>query len=85
MTINANKMKGNWLEIKGELQKAWGKLTDDDLDKNKGDMKAVAGIIQKRYGEVEVKFQEKLDKIFAKYDEKKEETVKSIKKAFKAS
>lgn len=39
MKINENITKGKWLEIKGDVQKAWGKLTDDDLEKSKGNMK----------------------------------------------
>lgn len=31
--------KSKWLEIKGGVQKACGKLTDDELEKFKGDMK----------------------------------------------
>lgn len=33
MKVNENTTKGKWLEMKGDIQKAWGKLTDDDLDK----------------------------------------------------
>jgi uncharacterized protein YjbJ (UPF0337 family) len=32
------------------VQKAWGKLTNDDLDVIEGDRKLLAGKIQERYG-----------------------------------
>jgi uncharacterized protein YjbJ (UPF0337 family) len=27
-----NQIKGNWKQFRGEVQKQWGKLTNDDLD-----------------------------------------------------
>jgi hypothetical protein len=29
--MNEDRLKGKWNQIKGELKKKWGKLTDDDL------------------------------------------------------
>lgn len=68
MKINENTTKGKWLEIKGDVQKAWGKLTDDDLEKSKGDMKKIAGLIQQRYGETQKSSSEKLADIFKRYE-----------------
>jgi uncharacterized protein YjbJ (UPF0337 family) len=50
MTLNENIVKGKWLEIKGDIQKAWGDLTNDELEKTQGDMKAFSGLIKKKYG-----------------------------------
>lgn len=43
--MNENTIKGHWLEIKGDIQKAWGRLTDSELDQTKGDAKAISGLI----------------------------------------
>jgi uncharacterized protein YjbJ (UPF0337 family) len=67
MKVNQNTTKGKWLEIKGDVQKAWGKLTDDDLEKSKGDMKKIAGIIQQRYGETQKGSIDKLEDIFKRH------------------
>ncbi len=67
MTANQNLAKGKWLEIKGDLQKMWGKLTDDELEESKGDIKKIAGLIQQRYGDTQMAFTEKLSSIFKKY------------------
>jgi uncharacterized protein YjbJ (UPF0337 family) len=83
MALNENIIKGKWLEIKGDIQKSWGKLTDDELDKTKGDMKSISGLIQKRYGETEEKYASKLSDIYKRFDDKKDDTVKSIKDAVK--
>ena len=48
--MNETFAKGKWTELKGELLKTWGKITGDELDANKGDMTAIAGLVQQRYG-----------------------------------
>lgn len=48
--MNSDMIKGNWTQLKGEIQKAWGNITGDELEKTKGDLKSIAGIIQQRYG-----------------------------------
>ena len=83
MTMNENTLKGKWLEIKGDIQKSWGKLTDDDLEKTKGDMKAISGLIQQRYGEAEHKYSKKLEGIFQRFEHNKDKSVEEIKKSLK--
>jgi uncharacterized protein YjbJ (UPF0337 family) len=70
MKINKNTTKGKWLELKGDVQKAWGKLTDDELDKSKGDMKKIAGLIQQRYGDIQQGASDKLADIFKRHEKK---------------
>lgn len=48
--VNKDIIEGKWEQVKGEVQKKWGKLTDDDLDVIKGDAKILAGKLQERYG-----------------------------------
>lgn len=48
--MNKDSLKGKWEQLKGGVQKQWGKLTDDDLDVIEGDAKILAGKIQERYG-----------------------------------
>jgi uncharacterized protein YjbJ (UPF0337 family) len=49
--MNKNQVKGDWNQLKGEIKKRWGKLTDDDLMEAEGDMQKLAGKIQKRTGD----------------------------------
>lgn len=79
MTLNENTIKGKWLEIKGEIQKSWGKLTDDELEKTKGDMKAISGLVQQRYGEAQDVSSRKVSDIFHRFENKKDETIASVK------
>lgn len=83
MSLNENTIKGKWLEIKGDVQKAWGKLTDDELDKTKGDMKAIGGLIQQRYGETQDSYNKKLSDIFHRFETKASNTADGIKKNLK--
>lgn len=85
MKVNENVIKGKWREMKGDLQKSWGKLTDDDLEKTKGDLKAISGLIQQRYGEAEEKSSGKLAEIFGRFETKKDAVVGEVKKAIKHS
>lgn len=83
MTMNENTIKGKWLEIKGDLQKSWGKLTDDELEKTKGDIKAIGGLIQQRYGEKQEIYSKKLNEIFKRFEIQKEKMTDEVKKTMK--
>ncbi len=48
--MNKDILEGKWEQTKGEIQKKWGKLTNDDLDVIKGDTKKLAGKLQELYG-----------------------------------
>lgn len=48
--MNKDELKGKWNQVKGEVQKQWGKLTNDDLDVIAGDSKKLVGKLQERYG-----------------------------------
>lgn len=80
MKMNQNIMQGKWLKMKGDIQKAWGKLTDDELEQTKGDMKAVGGLIQQRYGDAQVDAKARLNDIYKRYGSKKDEVFSDVKK-----
>lgn len=84
MALNENIIKGKWTEIKGDIQKSWGKLTNDELEKTKGDMKAIKGLLQQKYGQAEESFSQKISDIFKKFESKKDEAVSSIKQNIKS-
>jgi uncharacterized protein YjbJ (UPF0337 family) len=51
--MNKDTLKGQWKQLKGNVRKQWGKLTDDDLEQIHGDAEILAGKIQERYGRAE--------------------------------
>jgi uncharacterized protein YjbJ (UPF0337 family) len=50
ITMNWERIQGNWKQVKGKAVENWGKLTDDDLDVVEGRREQLAGKIQERYG-----------------------------------
>jgi uncharacterized protein YjbJ (UPF0337 family) len=79
MEFNKNIIKGKWKELKGNLQKTWGKLTDDELEQTGGDVKAIGGIVQQKYGESEDSYNKKFEGIYRDLESKKDEAVENFK------
>lgn len=48
--MNWDQVKGKWKQFKGDAQKQWGKLTNDDFDQIEGDRQKLVGKVQERYG-----------------------------------
>ena len=48
--MNKDIFEGKWEQVKGEVQKKWGKLTNDDLDVIKGSSRTLVGKLQEHYG-----------------------------------
>jgi uncharacterized protein YjbJ (UPF0337 family) len=49
--VNAQALQGQWNQVRGELKKKWGQLTDDDLRFANGNIDQLIGKIQQRTGE----------------------------------
>ena len=63
MSATADKIKGNWNQIKGKLKQQWGDLTDDDLTYAEGKEDEMLGRIQKRTGASKDKLKDFIDNI----------------------
>lgn len=48
--MNRDVFEGKWKQLRGDVKKFWGKLTDDDLDQINGDRDKFIGRLQERYG-----------------------------------
>jgi uncharacterized protein YjbJ (UPF0337 family) len=59
--MNADVLKGKWLQLKGEVRRQWGKLTDDDLDQIEGNAEKMIGKLQERYGYGRMEAQREVD------------------------
>ena len=60
--MNENIFKGKWKEIKGEIVRSWGKITEDELEQTKGDLSKISGLVQQKYGEAQESVRERLNK-----------------------
>jgi len=49
--MNADQLKGKWMQFKGELKQQYGKFTDDDLQQIEGNYDKFLGKAQERYGD----------------------------------
>jgi uncharacterized protein YjbJ (UPF0337 family) len=49
--MNADQLKGKWMQFKGELKQQYGKFTDDDLQQIGGNYEKLIGKVQERYGD----------------------------------
>jgi uncharacterized protein YjbJ (UPF0337 family) len=49
--MNRDIAKGKFKQLRGEIKRHWGQLTDDDLTIAEGDMEKLVGRIQERTGE----------------------------------
>lgn len=48
--MNEDIFEGDWEQIKGEIQKQWGKLTGDHIAEINGSRSKLLGAIQEGYG-----------------------------------
>jgi uncharacterized protein YjbJ (UPF0337 family) len=48
--MNAQTMQGQWNQIRGEIKKKWGQLSDDDLRFTNGNVDQLVGKIQAKTG-----------------------------------
>ena len=63
--MNTDVLKGKWNQLKGNVRKQWGNLTDDDVDKSQGDSEILLGRIQERYGRTREEAEREVDKWLA--------------------
>lgn len=49
--MNAEQLKGKWMQFKGDLKLTWGKFTDNDLQQIGGNYDRFVGKVQERYGD----------------------------------
>lgn len=66
--MNWDRIEGNWKQFTGDVQKHWGKLTDDDLQAVGGQRKKLEGKLQERYGIAKDEASKKVDEFLNKLD-----------------
>ena len=59
--MNTDVLQGKWTQLKGQVRKQWGKLTDDDVDQIQGDAEILQGRIQERYGRTKEQAKQEVD------------------------
>ena len=60
--MNKDVLQGKWKQIRGEVKKWWGELTDDELDKIDGNHDKLVGLVQEKYGYAREKAEQEVDR-----------------------
>jgi uncharacterized protein YjbJ (UPF0337 family) len=63
MKLNQQTLEGNWNEIKGKLHERWGQLSQDDLQKARGNVDQLVGLIQRKTGEARERVEQYLSEL----------------------
>jgi uncharacterized protein YjbJ (UPF0337 family) len=58
---NENYEHGSWRNVKKQIQRRWGKLSDDEVDSLHGNIHEVIGLLQKNYGYTRSKAEEEFE------------------------
>ena len=66
--MNKDVMEGKWKQLRGEVKKWWGQLTDDDLDTVAGNKEKLIGKLQERYGYTQVEAEQQIDDFLENWD-----------------
>lgn len=56
--------QGRFDRIKGRIRSLWGDITDDDIERSRGNMEELVGIIKQRTGESAEAIRERLGELF---------------------
>ena len=61
-------LTGRWNQMKGDVKKWWGNLTDDDLTYINGDTEKLYGRLQERYGWDRMRAEAEVNRRLTEYD-----------------
>ena len=64
--MNLNQLNGDWTGLKRKLQQEFGRLSDQELLQDEGQVDDVSGIIQQKYGLTEQQAEQKIEAFFKK-------------------
>lgn len=60
--MNQDVWEGTWKQMRGHAKEWWGKLTNDDLDRVKGNGEVLLGMLQEKYGWTREQAQQEIDR-----------------------
>ena len=67
--MNNSTLSGKWKEIKGEVMKTWGELTDDEVDRTQGNTQSLIGLLEQKFGMAKDEASRKINDLFAKHSD----------------
>jgi uncharacterized protein YjbJ (UPF0337 family) len=67
--MNQDIAQGNWQQLSGKIKQKWGKLTDDDLTRAKGDKEYLVGKLHEQYGIAKDRVEDELETLGYREDD----------------
>ncbi|MCC1493865.1 CsbD family protein [Cognatishimia sp. F0-27] len=64
--MDNDRIEGNWTQIKGRIQEAYGVLTDDEIEQAKGNREQLEGLMQEKLGKSKDEARQALDSVLEK-------------------
>ncbi len=65
--MNRDILQGKWNQLRGEITRQWGRLTDDEVDELEGNFEKLVGRIQERYGYERERAEHEIDDFLARW------------------
>ncbi|HEX9798141.1 MAG TPA: CsbD family protein [Anaerolineales bacterium] len=66
--MNRDTLEGKWNQLKGQVRKQYGQLTDDDVARIQGDWEKFVGKLQERYGYTREKAEEEAESFLERFE-----------------
>ena len=66
--MNTDVLAGKWNQVRGDLQRWWGKLSEDDIEQLKGNVDRLAGLVQEKYGYTRERAEQEVDRFLDQYN-----------------
>jgi uncharacterized protein YjbJ (UPF0337 family) len=65
--MNKDILAGKWKQVKGEVKRQWGDLTNDEIDQVEGQYEKMVGLLQEHYGYAQQRAEREVDAFLAQY------------------
>lgn len=62
--VDQETLSGDWNRAKGKLREKWGDLADDELDRARGNVQQLVGLVQRKTGKSREEIEEYLESAF---------------------
>lgn len=66
--MNTDIFEGKWRQLKGEVRKRWGQLTDDEIEEMEGRQEKLIGKLQEKYGYTRVRAEQEVNDFLLEFE-----------------
>ncbi len=66
--LSSEHIIGNWKEFKGGVRNLWGEISEEELDKTRGNISQIKELVQAKYQETPEEIQEKMERLLDSFD-----------------